>query len=443
MAYGLVNDSGAREQYTALAAQTNFAYPFEIFADGDLTVWLTPVGQTPDPVADLLVLNTDYTVTGAGAEGGGDVVLVVAATADDIITIERDVPINRLADYSVGGDFSGASINQQLDKLTMTQQQNEMVNEKRQLTYLPTDQLVDGDVDLPKLANGQFWKKGDAGALVAVTLEESAGWSALRSELANNLSGADGARIVGYYDSHAGSTTVHNIIETLNIKVLHYFVAAGTPNNYTGTIAGITSYFENLRISFAVSAPNTGAATININSLGAKNLTDPDENALIANDLEPNHVYTFIYAAGKFVMYKNVRSTETREGIIQIATEAEVKAGTNLTKSVVPGHLPKHPAGVSAWVNFDGQTGAINDSFGITSVTRTGAGTYDVVLSDTMLNVNYCIQATATMSVGLVDELTPVYSSVSTTGFTLETWPGAGAKLDAIGVSALVIGKFP
>ena len=236
----IIKDQVTREQYTALAAETNFSYPFKITAEGYVVVWQTPLGQTPDPVLDLLVLNVDYTVTGVGDVDGGDIVLVVPATAGDIITLERDIPIERLADYSVGGDFSGASINQQLDKLTMTQQQNETVNETRQLTYSPTDELTTGDVNLPKLATGQFWKKGDAGALIAVTLEESAGWSALRSELANNLSGADGARIVGFYSQPNSSTTVKDEFDYL-YNLIQNFIRDSIPTGIAWLYIGTTA----------------------------------------------------------------------------------------------------------------------------------------------------------------------------------------------------------
>ena len=198
-------------------------------------------------------------MTGAGATGGGDVILVNPATIWDIITIERDIPIERLVDYSVGGDFSGLSINQQLDKLTMTQQQNEMVNEKRQLTYLPTDELAYGDVNLPKLEINQIWTKSAAGGLIAAYIEESTGWSTLRSELANELMNTDGSRIVGYYSTHTGSVTVHDAITAVVSGSNYYAVTSGTPNAYTETITGIASYFGGLTLDLRIHQINTGA----------------------------------------------------------------------------------------------------------------------------------------------------------------------------------------
>ena len=111
-----VNDTEDRVQITAAGGQTTFTYDFEIFEDADLDVYLTPNGQPPDPNTDLLTLTTDYTVTGAGTENGGTVVLTAAqypsgATAGDIITIVRDLPFNRLIDYSTGGEITAQSLN--------------------------------------------------------------------------------------------------------------------------------------------------------------------------------------------------------------------------------------------------------------------------------------------------------------------------------------------
>jgi len=48
-----------------------------------------------------------------------------------------------------------------------------------------------------------------------------------------------------------------------------------------------------------------------------------------------------------------------------------------------------------AWVNFNGTTGAINDSSGVASVTRNNAGDYTIVWSKSFANANYCFVAWA------------------------------------------------
>lgn len=59
---------------------------------------------------------------------------------------------------------------------------------------------------------------------------------------------------------------------------------AGT-NTITANVAvsgGFTSYADGLRVGFNAAATNTGAATLNISSVGAKNIRDPDGDVLSA-----------------------------------------------------------------------------------------------------------------------------------------------------------------
>ncbi len=118
-----IDDNGSRVQYTASAGQTVFAYPFEIFEDADLKVYLTPNGQTADDTADILTLTTDYTVSGAGNQNGGNVTLVTAASSGDIVTIVRDVQVKRTTDYQDLGDLLADTLDGDADKVIAILQQ--------------------------------------------------------------------------------------------------------------------------------------------------------------------------------------------------------------------------------------------------------------------------------------------------------------------------------
>lgn len=104
------------DQYVALAAQTEFDYTFPIFEDGDLVVYVNDTEQT---------YTTDYTVSGAGDDNGGTVTFVSGLTAGDIVTIYRDIPIERLTDISQNGPRRSADMNDELDRMTMLLQQLE------------------------------------------------------------------------------------------------------------------------------------------------------------------------------------------------------------------------------------------------------------------------------------------------------------------------------
>lgn len=111
-----VEDITPRVQYVAIAAQTDFDYPFPIFEDSDLVV---------DVDGDTKALSTDYTVTGEGEDTGGTVTFLVAMTGNEVVTIYRDIPIERTSDFQTNGPLRSATFNDELDKLTMILQQLE------------------------------------------------------------------------------------------------------------------------------------------------------------------------------------------------------------------------------------------------------------------------------------------------------------------------------
>ena len=86
-----INDVAQRVQYTATALQTVFNIPFPFFANGDLVVYQN---------ATLLVLTTNYTVTGAGTAAGGTLTLNVGAPLNDLITIVGELAVDRTSIYS-------------------------------------------------------------------------------------------------------------------------------------------------------------------------------------------------------------------------------------------------------------------------------------------------------------------------------------------------------
>lgn len=85
--------------------------------------------------------------------------------------------------------------------------------------------------------------------------------------------------------------------------------------------------------------------------------------------------------------------------------------------------------GCRAWVNFDGNSPTIRSSGGVSSVTRSSAGTYTVNLSVTMPDANYTVNCTCSANSGN-NYMIPIYSTGSgatlntptTSSFTLGTW---------------------
>lgn len=107
--------------YNCNGAQLVFPYTFRIFQDSDLVVSLYTIATG---ATSLLVLNTDYSVSGAGEELGGNVTLLIAAPSSSYkLIIQRILPITQLIDF-VEYDIHPADAHDDgLDKLTMICQQ--------------------------------------------------------------------------------------------------------------------------------------------------------------------------------------------------------------------------------------------------------------------------------------------------------------------------------
>jgi hypothetical protein len=111
-----------RIQYTATSGQTVFPYDFQIDANTEVTV-LQTVYTTG--AINTLVLTTDYTVSGVGVSGGGNITLVTGAAINDTLTITGSTPLSRVTDFSNAGDFLASDLNNQFDKITRILQENE------------------------------------------------------------------------------------------------------------------------------------------------------------------------------------------------------------------------------------------------------------------------------------------------------------------------------
>lgn len=111
--------------YTANGTSKNFSVPFYFIYKTDLKVYRM-IGD----VQELLVLDTDYTITGTPeqADGtiykdGGTVVMDTMPAAGTRFIIMREVPLTQEADYQEGGTFPAILHELALDKLTMAVQQ--------------------------------------------------------------------------------------------------------------------------------------------------------------------------------------------------------------------------------------------------------------------------------------------------------------------------------
>jgi hypothetical protein len=156
-----VNDTIPRNQYTATAGQVTFTYNFLIKAQTDLKVYQRVAGSTPDDTADILIITVDYTVTGVGTETGGTIVLVTGATVGDILTIERDMPLERASVYNTQGVIGSVDLEDDMDRTVLMIQQNEMQDEVRNISYARSAIIAAKDRITPILGSLESWRMNE------------------------------------------------------------------------------------------------------------------------------------------------------------------------------------------------------------------------------------------------------------------------------------------
>lgn len=133
-----VQSTTARADYQGNGVTTLFPVPFYFLDNTHVKVLRTDSSTTP-PTTALLVLGSDYTLTGAGVTTGGQVQTTIAPTGTQKLSVLRNVPFTQLIHYVPNDPFPAATHEQALDQLTMeVQQLSEAQTHSLQLpTYEP------------------------------------------------------------------------------------------------------------------------------------------------------------------------------------------------------------------------------------------------------------------------------------------------------------------
>jgi hypothetical protein len=110
-----VTATTTRNDYSATAGQTSFAYTFRVLATSDVTVYKNNVVVAP----------ADYTVNNIGTVAGGTFVLDTGASLNDTVSIVLTMPVTRDTNYQENGAFLAQDVNGDFDKIYIGAIQNE------------------------------------------------------------------------------------------------------------------------------------------------------------------------------------------------------------------------------------------------------------------------------------------------------------------------------
>jgi hypothetical protein len=101
-------------QYIAASNQTLFPYPFPITQDSDLVVVINGVTQPTD---------SGYSLSGQGNPTGGNLTFTSGQAGGNIITLYRDIPIERVTQIAQNSGFSSIAFNAEYNNLYLICQQ--------------------------------------------------------------------------------------------------------------------------------------------------------------------------------------------------------------------------------------------------------------------------------------------------------------------------------
>ena len=147
----IINAVSPKVRYVADGMTKSFSFVFPIFSEQDMDVYIN----------DTLI-QSGYSVTGAGKTEGGEVVFTTPPENGQIITLLRNLEIKRTSDFQESGAFRAKAINYELDyQIACLQQLNEQIG--RSVSFPPYSANAQA-VTLPEPENGKaiVWDKNGA-----------------------------------------------------------------------------------------------------------------------------------------------------------------------------------------------------------------------------------------------------------------------------------------
>jgi hypothetical protein len=89
-----------------------------------------------------------------------------------------------------------------------------------------------------------------------------------------------------------------------------YAADAGATDSYAITVTPApSSYISGMTFQFKANTANTGTATLNVNSLGAKSILRPDSSALADGDIAAGQIVAVVYNGTNFLLLSPVANS--------------------------------------------------------------------------------------------------------------------------------------
>lgn len=229
-----------------------------------------------------------------------------------------------------------------------------------------------------------FFTGGNPAGGVPATVVTSDWANAVQEEICQVIAAA------GITLSKTVRTQLRDAINYLTQNSASNVATASGTDTYTATLSpAITAYTTNMLVRIIFTNANTGAATLNLNSIAAKNIKLPNGNALFAGDIPAGHHGLLWYDGTNMILLNPDQITAKlgRKGAdIASATTTDLSAATgdyvNVTGTTTITGLGTATTGVMRTVNF---TGILTLTHNSTSLILPSAANITTAAGDTAI----------------------------------------------------------
>lgn len=196
----------------------------------------------------------------------------------------------------------------------------------------------------------------------------------------------------------------------------------------------VGGYSAGLEITFKATNTNTGAVVLNGNGLGNASLVNPDGSALQSGQLPAGAPAKAVYDGTNFVFLAPPSPV----------SQAQMETATASSGFVYPSAVQWHPGVAKAAAFLIGTAtgtilpGAFMSSYGVTSVVRTGTGTYVITFAKGFSSTQFAFIHGGASAISA--EAT---SGRSTNAVTLLTQSSSGTPSDSLFVNFAAYGDLP
>jgi hypothetical protein len=198
----------------------------------------------------------------------------------------------------------------------------------------------------------------------------------------------------------------------INLSQLAYVVASGT-DTYTATISPVPPTLTGLRAFVYFTNANTGAATININGLGVKDLINNNGSALAANDITAGEVKVISYNGTSFQLVGGgsvASASSSTAGIAKLYTTTGSNVDGSMDQNSTTSALSGKQATLVSGTNIKTVGGSSLLGSGDISV---GIGTITALTGGVTASGTGSVSATVVTNANLTGPITSVGNATS------------------------------